>query len=162
MCHLRTAPPGDASSGPEGSNGEHRSQRATYPRPRGPSRALPFLLVDGLRQWLPSPSPPPMDLRDKVAVVTGASRGLGRAFSEALVERGARVFGLARSEEDLAEVREALGDAFIPVPCDVTDREAVDAAFDRVEREAGRCDVLLNNAGLGQFGAIEELEEQQW
>jgi NAD(P)-dependent dehydrogenase (short-subunit alcohol dehydrogenase family) len=103
-----------------------------------------------------------MDLQDKVAVVTGASRGLGRAFSEALVERGARVFGLARSEEDLAEVQEALGGAFTPVPCDVTDRGAVDAAFDRIEREAGRCDVLLNNAGLGQFGAIEDLEERQW
>jgi len=103
-----------------------------------------------------------MDLQDKVAVVTGASRGLGRAFSEALVARGARVFGLARSEDDLRAVRDTLGDAFAPVACDVTDRDAVDAAFQRVEDEAERCDVLINNAGLGQFGAIEDLGEEQW
>lgn len=103
-----------------------------------------------------------MDLQDKVAVVTGASRGLGRAFAEALVARGTRVFGLARSETDLAAVAEALGDAFVPVRCDVTDRDAVGAAFARVRDEGGRCDVLINNAGLGQFGPIEELEDARW
>jgi len=103
-----------------------------------------------------------MDLQDKVAVVTGASRGLGHAFSIALVERGARVFGLARSADDLQSVRDELGDAFVPVECDVTDRDDVSDAFGRVRDEAGRCDVLLNNAGLGQFGGVEELEEGQW
>jgi NAD(P)-dependent dehydrogenase (short-subunit alcohol dehydrogenase family) len=103
-----------------------------------------------------------MDLRDKVAVVTGASRGLGRAFSEALAESGARVFGLARSKDDLAETRDAIGDAFTPVTCDVTDREAVVAAFERVRQDAGRCDVLINNAGLGGFAQIEDLTEDQW
>ncbi len=103
-----------------------------------------------------------MDLNGKTAVVTGASRGLGRAFSEALVERGGRVFGLARSEGDLGAVRGDLGDAFVPVPCDVTKPNAVEAAFARVEGEAGRCDVLINNAGLGQFGPVEELEPDKW
>ena len=99
-----------------------------------------------------------MDLQDKVAVVTGASRGLGRAFSAALIDRGAAVYGLARSTDDLEAVRDDLGDRFHPVACDVTDRDAVADAIGRVEREAGRCDVLINNAGLGQFGAVEDLD----
>lgn len=99
-----------------------------------------------------------MNLTDKVAVVTGASRGLGRTLSETLVARGARVFGLARSEDDLNEVRDAVGEAFVPVVCDVTDREAVRAAFQRVQDEGGRCDILVNNAGLGLFGPIDTIE----
>jgi NAD(P)-dependent dehydrogenase (short-subunit alcohol dehydrogenase family) len=103
-----------------------------------------------------------MDLRDRVAVVTGASRGLGRAFAAALVEAGARVFGLARSEPDLRAVRDALGERFIPVGCDVTDRASVEAAFGRVQREAGRLDVLVNNAGLGRFGPVDALDVEDW
>ncbi|MDX1420523.1 MAG: SDR family NAD(P)-dependent oxidoreductase [Rubricoccaceae bacterium] len=103
-----------------------------------------------------------MDLHDKVAVVTGASRGLGRAFSESLVGAGARVFGLARSEEDLRGVRDALGERFTPVACDVTDRDTVDAAFARVQDAAGRIDVLVNNAGLGRFDAVDDLDDDDW
>ena len=103
-----------------------------------------------------------MDLQDRTAVVTGASRGLGRAFAEALVGAGARVFGLARSEGDLAGVREALGEAFVPVAADVTDRAAIRAAFGRVEAEAGRCDVLVNNAGLGRFAPVDALSDADW
>ncbi len=103
-----------------------------------------------------------MDLQDRVAVVTGASRGLGRSFAEALVGAGARVFGLARSAGDLAAVREALGEPFVPVVADVTDRAAVEAAFARVEREGGRCDVLVNNAGLGRFAPVDEQTDADW
>jgi NAD(P)-dependent dehydrogenase (short-subunit alcohol dehydrogenase family) len=103
-----------------------------------------------------------MDLRDRVAVVTGASRGLGRAFSHALVEAGARVFGLARSAADLQEVHGALGERFVPVACDVTDGAAVAAAFGRVEAEGGRLDVLVNNAGLGHFGPVDALDPADW
>jgi NAD(P)-dependent dehydrogenase (short-subunit alcohol dehydrogenase family) len=103
-----------------------------------------------------------MDLHDKVAVVTGASRGLGRAFSVALAGAGARVFGLARSEPDLRAIADALGDRFTPVACDVTDRAAVDAAFARVADEAGRLDVLVNNAGLGRFADVDALSPADW
>lgn len=103
-----------------------------------------------------------MNLKEKVAVVTGASRGLGYALSRLLVERGARVFGLARHEADLQSIREELGDAFVPVVADVTNADDVNAAFGRVNDEAGRCDILLNNAGLGQFGSIESLSSDQW
>ncbi|HLT46625.1 MAG TPA: SDR family NAD(P)-dependent oxidoreductase [Rubricoccaceae bacterium] len=103
-----------------------------------------------------------MDLHDKVAVVTGASRGLGRAFSAALVGAGARVFGLARSEGGLRDVQAALGDRFTPVECDVADRAAVEAAFAHVEAAAGRLDVLVNNAGLGRFAAVDALDPADW
>ncbi|HLA64748.1 MAG TPA: SDR family NAD(P)-dependent oxidoreductase [Rhodothermales bacterium] len=103
-----------------------------------------------------------MDLQDRVAVVTGASRGLGRAFSDVLIGAGARVYGLARSSADLAAVRAELGEAFVPVEADVTDRAAVRDAFARVGREAGRCDVLVNNAGLGRFAPVDELTDDAW
>lgn len=103
-----------------------------------------------------------MTLQDKVAVVTGASRGLGRAFAEALVAKGAQVYGLARSEDDLADVQHALGDAFHSIACDVRDPDDVHRAFKTVETDAGRCDVLVNNAGLGRFSAVEDYDDDAW
>lgn len=103
-----------------------------------------------------------MDLPDKVAVVTGASSGLGRHFSELLVDRGAQVFGLARSTDTLSAIREELGDAFHPVTCDVRDEDDVETAFETVVDASGRIDVLINNAGLGQFGPVDETELDTW
>jgi NAD(P)-dependent dehydrogenase (short-subunit alcohol dehydrogenase family) len=103
-----------------------------------------------------------MDLTDAVAVVTGASSGLGTHFARALVERGATVYGLARSADTLEAVREDLGDAFHPLPCDVRDEDQVEAAFATISEEAGRLDVLLNNAGLGQFGPVDDLPLEDW
>lgn len=103
-----------------------------------------------------------MNLQNKVAVVTGASRGLGLAFAEALVERGATVYGLARSADDLSEIESDLNGVFHGIACDVRDRAAVRAAFEQVEAEAGRCDVLINNAGLGRFDAVDALSEADW
>jgi NADP-dependent 3-hydroxy acid dehydrogenase YdfG len=103
-----------------------------------------------------------MDLTDAVAVVTGASSGLGTHFSRALIERGATVFGLARSADTLEALREELGDAFHPLPCDVRDEDQVAEAFATVREEGGRLDVLLNNAGLGQFGPVDDLPLEEW
>lgn len=103
-----------------------------------------------------------MNLQDKIAVVTGASRGLGLAFSKALAERGATVYGLARSADDLAEVESDLNGAFHGIACDVRDRASIRDAFQRIETDAGRCDVLLNNAGLGRFDAVDDLSEADW
>jgi NADP-dependent 3-hydroxy acid dehydrogenase YdfG len=103
-----------------------------------------------------------MDLNDSVAVVTGASSGLGRHFSAALIDRGADVYGLARSTDTLDAIRDDLGDRFHPVTCDVREEDAVGDAFARVRDEQGRLDVLINNAGLGQFGPVDELSTDAW
>ena len=103
-----------------------------------------------------------MDLRDAVAVVTGASAGIGRAIAAALVDAGATVHGLARSAGPLAETAAALGDRFVAVTCDVTDAAAVRAAIDAAAAHAGRLDVLVNNAGVGRFGPVGEVADADW
>jgi NADP-dependent 3-hydroxy acid dehydrogenase YdfG len=99
-----------------------------------------------------------MDLTDAVAVVTGASGGLGAHFSRMLVDQGATVFGLARSTDTLNALENELGEAFHPITCDVRTEAQVEAAFETVNSEAERLDVLINNAGLGQFGPVDDLD----
>ncbi len=101
-----------------------------------------------------------MDLADKVVVVTGASEGLGAAFSRALVAAGSRVFGLARTQSKLDALRDELGDTFVPLTCDVRDQKSVDAAFATVADQADRLDVLVNNAGLGRFGPVNADDDE--
>ncbi|MEX0601395.1 MAG: SDR family NAD(P)-dependent oxidoreductase [Rhodothermales bacterium] len=103
-----------------------------------------------------------MDLTNKVAVVTGASSGIGRAFSSYLADRGARVYGFARGRERLNEAAAEIGDAFHAIQCDVRDEEAVKAAFAEIVDDAGRLDVLINNAGLGIFGPVDEMSTADW
>lgn len=99
-----------------------------------------------------------MDLTDAVAVVTGASSGLGTHFARALVDRGATVYGLARSTDALEALRDDLGEGFRPLTCDVRDEDQVASSFETAHSEAGRLDVLINNAGLGQVGPVDDLE----
>ena len=97
----------------------------------------------------------------KVWFITGSSRGLGRCFVEAALSRGDRVAAAARSTASLADLVDAYGDAVFPLELDVTHKAAV---FEGVKRAAdyfGRLDVIVNNAGYAQIGAIEELTEQQ-
>ena len=103
-----------------------------------------------------------MDLTDAVAVVTGASSGLGTHFSRSLIDRGATVYGLARSADKLDALQDDLGDSFRPVTCDVREEDQVADAFKTVRDESGRIDVLLNNAGLGQFGPVDDLPLDEW
>lgn len=103
-----------------------------------------------------------MDLTDAVTVVTGASSGLGTHFSRSLIDRGATVYGLARRADKLNALRDDLGDRFRPLSCDVRDEEQVHQAFDAIREEADRLDVLLNNAGLGQFGPVDNFSLEKW
>lgn len=97
----------------------------------------------------------------KVWFVTGASRGFGRIWTEAALKRGDKVVATARDPKSLDELVKTYGDAILPLPLDVTDREAVFAAVGQAHRHFKRLDVILCNAGYGYMGAIEELEPRQ-
>ena len=96
----------------------------------------------------------------KVWFVTGSSRGLGRNFVEAALSRGDKVAATARNAEGLENLVAAFGDAVLPLALDVTDRDAVFDGIRRAVEHFGRIDVVVNNAGYAQIGAIEELTEQ--
>lgn len=95
----------------------------------------------------------------KVWFITGAARGFGRVWAEAALERGDLVAATARRPEALAGLAGTFGDALLPLPLDVTDRAAVFAAVIRAQKTFGRLDVVVNNAGYGLFGAVEEASE---
>jgi NAD(P)-dependent dehydrogenase (short-subunit alcohol dehydrogenase family) len=97
----------------------------------------------------------------RVWLITGASRGLGRAFAEAALAAGDRVAALARSQADLETLAAGHGDRALPLPVDVTDRTAVFAAVERAVERFGRLDVVVNNAGTMWLGAVEEFGERE-
>jgi NAD(P)-dependent dehydrogenase (short-subunit alcohol dehydrogenase family) len=93
--------------------------------------------------------------------LTGASRGFGRAWAVAALERGDRVAATARDVSTLDDLVERFGDLVLPLTLDVTDRAAAFAAVARAHEALGGLDVVVNNAGYGQFGMIEELSEAE-
>ena len=102
------------------------------------------------------------DLTGRIALVTGSSRGIGRAIAQGFVAAGARVVVNGRDETALAEAAKALGPNAVPAPFDVTERAAVEAAVDRIEKEVGPIDILVNNAGMQKRGAFEDYPEEDW
>ncbi len=103
-----------------------------------------------------------MHLEGKTAVVTGTTAGLGLAFSEALVQRGTMVFGLARRSDRLQQIRARLGERFHGIQCDVSDENQVLEAFKTIKATSDRIDILVNNAGLGRYGRVEDLTVDDW
>jgi len=97
----------------------------------------------------------------KVVVVTGTSKGFGRVIALDLAERGHRVVATARREADLAALRGAASADVDGALFDVTDSEAVAAAFAEIERRHGRIDALINNAGYGLYGPVEAVDEAE-
>lgn len=98
-------------------------------------------------------------MAEKVWFVTGASRGFGRIWTEAALRRGDKVAATARRLDDVADLADEFGDAVLPLALDVTDRAAVFAAVGQARDRFGRLDVVVNNAGYGLFGTIEEVSE---
>ncbi|MFI1509872.1 SDR family oxidoreductase [Streptomyces sp. NPDC020597] len=97
----------------------------------------------------------------KIWFITGSSRGFGRQFAQAALERGDKVAATARNIDSLADLMTAHGEAVLPLKLDVTDKAAAFEAVQRAHEHFGRLDVIVNNAGHGLFGAVEELTEQQ-
>ena len=105
------------------------------------------------------------DLSGKVAVVTGASAGLGRQFALALARQGADLAILARRENKLNEVAEEIraeGVKCLVVPCDVTVLEMIQDAVKKVMKEYGKVDILVNNAGGGSPAPLEDHTDASW
>ena len=105
------------------------------------------------------------DLAGKVALVTGASSGLGVRFAEVLAENGAAVVLVARRADRLAALKskiEAAGGKAIAVEADVRDRTAMRAAYDAAEKAFGTVTILINNAGVAHADRAVELSEEGW
>jgi len=98
---------------------------------------------------------------EKVLFITGASRGFGKIWAEAFLKRGDKVAATARNLDTLADLAKKYGNALLPIQLDVTDRAASFAAINKAKEHFGRIDVVINNAGYGLFGAIEETSEQE-
>ena len=96
-------------------------------------------------------------MNGQVAVVAGAGPGLGRALVERFARGGMRVALLARDSKRLVEVAASISAEALPIPCDLTDPDAVAAAFDRVEREAGAPHCVVFNAGAYRPGGLLEI-----
>jgi NAD(P)-dependent dehydrogenase (short-subunit alcohol dehydrogenase family) len=93
--------------------------------------------------------------------ITGSSRGFGREWAIAALERGDSVAATARDTGSLDDLVDRFGDRILPLKLDVTDRAAVFDAVETAHRRFGRLDVVVNNAGYGQFGLIEEVSEAE-
>jgi 3-oxoacyl-[acyl-carrier protein] reductase len=106
-----------------------------------------------------------VDLSGQVAVVTGASQGIGRAIAETLAANGATVALVARSAGKLADVAAAIqaaGGKAEVFPCDVTQGEAIAAVIETVVEKLGRLDILVNNAGVTRDTLLPRMSDEEW
>jgi NAD(P)-dependent dehydrogenase (short-subunit alcohol dehydrogenase family) len=101
-------------------------------------------------------------LDNKIAVVTGGTRGIGRAIAEALVGCGASVAICGRSETAVAKVVGELGSKVVGRAADVSNPEEVRALFEFVEERLGGLDILVNNAGVGSFASVADTSLESW
>jgi dehydrogenase/reductase SDR family protein 4 len=102
-------------------------------------------------------------LKDKVAIVTGASRGIGKAIAEVFAREGAKVVICGRKQETLEPVARAIGSAVKPIACHVGRPDQIESMVESVEREFGRVDILVNNAGTNiAQGSCLEMNEGQF
>ena len=98
---------------------------------------------------------------DKVWFITGCSTGFGRELSKKALASGYKVVVTSRNVNDVKDITKGYADTAIAIRLDVTKQEEIDAAVEKALEKFGRIDVLVNNAGIGYFGAIEESEEAE-
>lgn len=104
-------------------------------------------------------------LKDKLAVITGAGRGIGRAIAETFAQHGATVVLAARSSDEIAETVaavEALGARALGVVCDVSTPDGIDGLVQRTLDSFGTPDILVNNAGYAHFRPFEGIPQEEW
>lgn len=103
-----------------------------------------------------------MNLDSKIAVVTGASSGIGAEFSKMLIENGTEVYGLARSTDKLNELQQSLGDRFHPVTMDISNPDDLEKWVNTTFSRNHRPDILINNAGVMYSANVEDLSMNEW
>lgn len=105
------------------------------------------------------------NLKGRIAVITGASSGLGRQMTKAFATQGANVVVLARRLEKLEELKkeiEELGVKCLPIKCDVTNTEEINNAAEQAEKEFGKIDILVNCAGSSKDKGVLEMNDEEW
>lgn len=103
-----------------------------------------------------------IELEGKVALVTGASRGIGRDIAARFVEAGAKVALVARNRDALQDTASDLGDKTFPFVADVADSESIRETVSAVEQDIGPIDILVNNAGVTRDGVLVRVSEEDW
>lgn len=103
-----------------------------------------------------------MNLEGKIALVTGATRGIGRAIAEELVAAGAYVFGTATSENGANAISEYLGDAGKGLVLNVTDQASIESVLETINAEKGGVEILINNAGITKDQLLMRMKDDEW
>lgn len=103
-----------------------------------------------------------MSFQGKVVLVTGASRGIGKAIAQTFVARGATVVGTATSESGAAAIGEYLGEAGAGLVLNVTEQFSIDALFDAIKAKYGEVDILVNNAGITRDNLLMRMKDDEW
>lgn len=103
-----------------------------------------------------------MDFSGKVVLVTGASRGIGRAIAESFAKLGAKVCGTATSESGAAKISEYLGENGTGLVLDVSSQESVDKCLEAVKNAFGDVDILVNNAGITRDNLLMRMKDDEW
>ena len=103
----------------------------------------------------------PSDWAEKTVLITGASRGIGKACAVLFAEQGANLILASRSKVDLEDTATSIakeGQKVLVIPTDVTESSQVKHLFQKIDEEFGGLDVLVNNAGRGMSGSVEEID----
>lgn len=103
-----------------------------------------------------------MSFEGKIVLVTGASRGIGKAIAQTFVARGAKVVGTATSESGAAAIAEYLGESGTGLVLNVTEQSSIDAMFEAIKAKFGEVDILVNNAGITRDNLLMRMKDDEW